>query len=229
MQVINGHAGIIAVTSGGRFSQDIASEVAVIFGIGETFASIGAAAIDATRDIPGEVDSFVLGDIVSVPEHGNDLCDFAKVFATLGIMNGDSIEGVWQGMVAIGSDIGQFGDAFVEALIVGFSQQWHKRHEWHERSATEQFAEERASVLGTANVAFDFMTNQTSECTTIDSFARRNNELRLAVGGLIASVDCVRDALVDNAFPGFMKAVITEGDLEFATNIFGVKTERFEL
>ncbi len=77
-------------------------------------------------------------------------------------------------------------------------------------------------------MAFDFVPDEATERTAVDGFSGRNNELRLAARGFIASVDGRGDLLIDDAFPRFETVEVEDFQETFA-DIRGVQFHGLEI
>ncbi len=190
-----------------------------------TLLHIGAATKDAARDIPGRIDGFLNCRIAGMLEQIDELGNLGEAIAVQGAVNCDDVIWMWQRIVTVNVDVGHFGDALIETLVVCFCEQIDERFE---RGISQESAEQGAGIFGAADVAFDFVPDEATERTAVDGFSGRNNELRFAARGFVASVDGRSNLLIDDTFPRFETVEVEDFQETFA-DIRGVQFHGLEI
>ena len=135
----------------------------------------------------------------------DDVRDLAKAITFVeSEVGSDGVVRMWRGCVAANIDIRHFGDAFIEAFIVGFGQQIYERQE---RCKLENFAPEGTGILGATDVTFDFVTNQHRHLVAVGNPFTGNDEERPTTFSLVAGINRL-DLGVKHAFPGRLETVV---------------------
>jgi len=226
LQLAESEGGVIVEVGGNVSSDIIASHVAVILGKGETFTGVGSAAEDATSDGPGKIDGGISSSGAGTFEHVDSLRDIAEALAFVERkIDGDSEERMRRGAITHKGDVGHFGNAFVELLIIRFGKQIDERFEWR---AAEDSAQERAGVFGAANVTFDFVSDQGSHRTCVYDAPVGDDETRLAVFGFVAGINGL-NLRVENALPSRAEPVVVQNSVEGIANFGCLEATLFEL